>query len=332
MSLHRLDPLTLPLVSVCIPVYNAEKYISEAIESILCQTYPNIEIIVTDDGSDDDTLAILEREFGNEGIVICTQQKKGAAAARNVAFRRSKGDFVKFLDADDLLSAKAIESQVRAALDHPGSVISGKWGRFYHDDINTFKLSPEECWQTMEAKRWLCSSWASGRTMTQPGIFLIPRAVADKAGPWDEKLSLIDDMDFFTRIMLHSNQVIFEPESILFYRSGVAGSLSRQKSEEAYLSAFNAIRQSTHNLLAADNSADAKVASANLWQSFVHEVYPGHPELYMQAEQKIKELGGASLAYICGPVTQAFVNVLGWKLTKRLKSNISKFSSAFRQQ
>ncbi|HEX3386783.1 MAG TPA: glycosyltransferase family A protein, partial [Mucilaginibacter sp.] len=188
-----------PLVSVCIPVYNAEKYVSEAIESVLNQTYPNIEVIVADDGSSDGTLSVLERQFRHERIVLCKQQNKGAAAARNLAFLHAKGDLIKFLDADDLISAKTIESQVRAALKHPGCVISGKWGRFYRDDLLTFKLSPETCWQSMESANWLRTSWGSGRTMTQPGIFLIPRSVIDAAGSWDEKLSLIDDMDFFTR-------------------------------------------------------------------------------------------------------------------------------------
>jgi GT2 family glycosyltransferase len=329
MGSNDLNRSHFPLVSVCIPVYNAEKYVSEAIESVLNQTYPNIEVIIADDGSNDGTMSILEREFRNERILVCSQKNKGAAAARNLAFLHSKGDFIKFLDADDLISAKSIESQMHAALRHPGSVISGKWGRFYDDNLLTFKLSPETCWRNMDCVRWLCTSWASGKTMTQPGIFLIPRTVIEKAGLWDESLSLIDDMDFFTRIILSSKNVVFQPRSILFYRSGLAGSLSGQKSQEAYLSAFNAIGQSTASLLAAAKFDEAKVASANLWQSFVHEVYPLHPELCAIAERRIQELGGASLEYICGPLTKAFVNILGWKLTKRLKWKLRKFSSKF---
>jgi glycosyltransferase involved in cell wall biosynthesis len=271
-------------------------------------------------------LSVIEDRFANERITVCKQQNKGAAAARNLAFSKSKGDLIKFLDADDIISIKAVESQVRTALIHPGSVISGKWGRFYNDNLSTFKLSPEVCWQSLEPTHWLCNSWSSGRTMTQPGIFLIPRQIIESAGLWDEKLSLIDDMDFFTRVILNSKSVVFEPESILFYRSGVSGSLSGQKSNEAYLSAFNAISQSTLNLLAVDHSDAAKMASANLWQSFVHEVYPRHRDLCLIAEGRIQELGGSSIEYICGPVTQAFVNVLGWKRTKRLKSKLKGFS------
>jgi len=327
MTPNDLKMSAFPLVSICIPVYNAERYVSEAIESALNQTYPNIEVIVADDGSHDGTLSILREEFKNERILLCKQKNKGAAAARNLAFLKSKGDFIKFLDADDIISARTIESQVNAAIRHPGCIISGKWGRFYDDDLLTFKLSPETCWQNMEPARWLCTSWVSGRTMTQPGIFLIPRTVIEKGGLWDEKLSLIDDMDFFTRTILSAKDVIFEPESILFYRSGVSGSLSGKKSEEAYLSAFNAILQSTENLLAVDNSDDAKTASANLWQSFIHEVYPCHPELCEVAQQRVQQLGGASLDYICGPVTRLFVSVLGWKLTKRLKLQVREFSA-----
>ena len=325
----RFNENDYPLVSVCIPVYNCEKYVHEAIMSVLNQTYPNIEVIIVDDGSSDGTMAILGNEYRNDRVMVCCQENKGAAAARNLAFAKSKGDFIKFLDADDLISARAIECQVKEAMHHPGSVISGKWGRFYNDDLINFKLSPESCWQNMNSVRWLCSSWASGKTMTQPGIFLIPRPIIEKAGLWDERLSLIDDMDFFTRIILNSEQVVFAPESILFYRSGIAGSLSRQKSEKAYLSAFNAISQSTENLLAVASTDEIRMACANLWQSFVHEVYPLHPELCTKAELTISELGGSSLEYICGPVTQLFVNLLGWKLTKHLKLKIRDFQSKF---
>jgi len=317
-----------PLVSVCMPAFNAEKYIGETIESVLNQTYRNIELIIADDGSKDDTLSIVEGKFRDERIILCKQTNSGAAAARNLAFMQSQGMFVKFLDADDLISANTIENQVNAAIRHPGALISGKWGRFYHDDLLTFKLSPESCWRDMDPQSWLVDSWTTGQSMTQPGIFLIPRSIIEKVGLWDEKLSLIDDMDFFTRAILGGTKVVFEPESILYYRSGLAGSLSGQKSYAAYQSAFRAIEQSTENLLAISHSQKVKTASANLWQSFVHEVYPLHPELYSVAERRIKELGGASVEYRCGPATQLLVSLVGWKLTKRIKMNpwISRFS------
>jgi glycosyltransferase involved in cell wall biosynthesis len=308
-----------PLVSICMPVFNAEKYIGAAIESVLKQTYSNIELIIADDGSKDDTLSIIEGKFTDNRIILCKQQNKGAAAARNLAFLHSHGTFIKFLDADDLINLNAIEKQVNAALRHPGALISGKWGRFYHDDLLTFKLSPESCWKNMDSVPWLLESWTTGQSMTQPGIFLIPRGIIEKVGLWDEKLSLIDDMDFFTRVILEAQKVIFEPESILYYRSGLAGSLSGQKSRAAYQSAFWAIEQSTENLLTISHSPKAKAASANLWQSFVHEIYPLHPELYLAAEHRMKELGGASLQYRCGPATQLLVNLVGWKLTKKIK-------------
>lgn len=310
-----------PLVSICMPAFNVGKYIGVAIESVLNQTYQNIELIIADDGSKDDTLSIVEEKFRDDRIVLCKQKNKGAAAARNLAFRHSKGVFVKFLDADDLISVNAIENQVKAALRHPGALISGKWGRFYHDDLLTFKLSPESCWKDMDPVPWLLESWTTGESMTQPGIFLIPRSIIEKVGLWDQKLSLIDDMDFFTRVILGATKVAFESESILYYRSGLAGSLSGQKSYAAYQSAFRAIDQSTENLLAVSRSQKAKTAGANLWQSFVHEVYPLHPELYIVAERRIKEFGGASLQYRCGPATQLLVNLVGWKLTKRIKMN-----------
>jgi glycosyltransferase involved in cell wall biosynthesis len=307
-----------PLVSVCIPAYNCRQYIAATISSVLQQSYGNIEVIVVNDGSDDGTFSVLE-DLKSDVVSILHQQRSGASAARNTAYRHARGTYIKFLDGDDLINPGMIESQLKLALENNNSIISGKWGRFYGDDLDTFQLSPEPCWITLAPHTWLCLSWQDGSSMTQPGIFLIPRATIEKSGLWNEELSLIDDMDFFTRVILQSDLVCFDPEAILYYRSGLRGSLSDQKSLQAIASAFKAIQLSTKNLAEADPSPQARNACANLWQSFAYDIYPGHQQLYQYARQQITFLGGSTLPFRSGGLTRVLSAFLGWRAVKKIK-------------
>jgi GT2 family glycosyltransferase len=114
-----------PLVSVLIPAYQSERYVGEAIESALLQTHRPIEVIVVDDGSSDGTLAVARRyEAAHPGTVrVIAQANGGACAARNHAFRESRGAYVKFLDADDALAPHALEEELAALEGESGDVI-----------------------------------------------------------------------------------------------------------------------------------------------------------------------------------------------------------------
>src|SRR5271166_5822373 len=96
-----------PLVSVLIPAFNAQAWIGDTLESAVSQTWPQKEIIVVNDGSTDQTLASVQR-FESAGVRVITQENQGAAAARNKAFSLCQGDYVQWLDADDLLAPDKI--------------------------------------------------------------------------------------------------------------------------------------------------------------------------------------------------------------------------------
>src|SRR5207248_8968504 len=101
-----------PLVSILIPAYNAEPWITDTIQSALAQTWMRKEIIIIDDGSTDQTLSIA-RQFASKTVSVIAQRNQGAAAARNKAFALSQGGYIQWLDADDLLSPDKIEAQVK---------------------------------------------------------------------------------------------------------------------------------------------------------------------------------------------------------------------------
>lgn len=113
-----------PLISICIPVYNAELFLKEAIDSCLNQTYKNIEIICVNDGSTDNSLSILE-SYGKD-ISIIDGERKGAQAARNKAFAHSKGEFINFFDADNQLMPDKLSKQAKFLINDTADLVFAK--------------------------------------------------------------------------------------------------------------------------------------------------------------------------------------------------------------
>lgn len=130
----------MPVVSIVIPTYNCAHYITEAIQSVLQQTYKDIEIIVVDDGSTDNTKEILELYIGKGIIKYIYQNNQGPGAARNSGIRASRGDFIAFLDADDALTLDSLEKRLR--LMESVSLLDLIFSDFYmeEDFVQTFKI------------------------------------------------------------------------------------------------------------------------------------------------------------------------------------------------
>ena len=102
------------MVTVIVPCYNLENYIETSLKSILCQTYKNLEIIIIDDGSQDNSVSLIKNLQKNDvRIKLITQTNRGAANARNVGLDNASGQFILFLDGDDLLSPDSIESNIK---------------------------------------------------------------------------------------------------------------------------------------------------------------------------------------------------------------------------
>lgn len=307
-----------PLVSIIMPLYNAKAFVGEAIQSVIAQRYQNWELLVVDDESTDGSLE-LAQTYQNGQIKVYSKNNSGAAATRNFGYKLAKGQFIKFFDADDLMNEDMLEAQVALAMQNPSCIISGKWGRFYDNNLATYNEQPEACWKDMESTKWICSSWHEGKSMTQPGIFLIPRAIIAKAGLWNESLSMVDDLEFFTKTILAAPKVIFCERSILYYRSGNSSSLASQQSRKAIESCFAAISLSVGYLLKKSPSVSAKTSAANVWQSFIYQVYPNHKDLTKQAEAYLKFLPKPTLAFPTSSKSKLFQSIFGWKSLKRLK-------------
>lgn len=312
-----MPPLT-PLVSVLVAAYNSERFLGQAVESVLAQTYPAVETIVVDDGSTDGTLAVA-RAFEARGVRVLTQPNAGAPAARNRAYRESQGAFVQFLDADDLLAPGKIEVQMQRLAGEPeGTVASAAWARFYGEPSEaSFETRPD--WHDFEpARDWLIQSW-SGRGTMMNSCWLLPRAVAEAAGPWDERLLINQDGEYNARVLTAARKVAFCPDARAYYRSGIAGSISRRRDAATLASARLACERCVEALLAVDPSPEARRACACLWQALSFAAYPDHPALVREAEAQAESFGGGTLRPSGGRAFRLVRDTFGWKIASRMR-------------
>ena len=308
-----------PLVSICIPAYNSEKYIGVTIDCLLKQTYKNIEIIVVDDGSEDNTLPIL-KNITDARFKYLSQSNKGASAARNAAYKISTGAFIKFMDADDLLNETCIENQLSKIIEKANCIASATWGRFYTEDLSDFKFSYEKVWKDLSGIDWLVDSLIdTGANMMQSGIFLIPKQIVEKAGLWDESLSLIDDFDYMVRVITNSNMVLFCDDAILMYRSGLQNSLSGKDSPSHMASALKSLQLGVAQILRTRNDPITRQACANTFKRWAYQFYPSHNKMYNKLEQAIDSLGGSNTPIIAGRSFTILSKIIGWKNAKKLK-------------
>lgn len=309
-----------PLVSVIIPAFNAERWIEESVESALRQTWTDIEVIVVDDGSSDRTVEIAD-SIADQRLCVIRAAHAGAAAARNIGLAKSRGAFVEFLDADDVLGADKIAAQMSALENEPQNAIaSATWKRFT-GDASSAEAAEEPVWTIDDPVEWLVVSLGGGGMM-QPAAWLTPRAVIEAAGPWNESLSLHDDGEYFTRVLLQSPKNVFVREATVFYRD-VEGSLSRQRSREALVSALAVCRLRAAHLLASRDDSRVRQALATQYAQFAYETAKTAPDLSSEALTEIERLRAAPSRYPGGQAFSATAATLGLRkalaLRRRLK-------------
>jgi glycosyltransferase involved in cell wall biosynthesis len=194
-----------PLVSVVIPTYNYGHYIGDALRSVQAQTYGRWECVVVDDGSTDDTEAVVAGFAARDGRFSYVRQANARqAAARNNGIRRSSGEFFQFLDADDMIEPEKLERQLRFLRDNPGVDI-------VYSDIRYFDADdPASVRRTADPgeEPWMPHVSGSGpefmmrlvRNNIMPiNAPLIPRAVVERVGPFDEDLTPVEDWAYHVR-------------------------------------------------------------------------------------------------------------------------------------
>jgi glycosyltransferase involved in cell wall biosynthesis len=281
-----------PLVSILIPAFNAEEWIAETIESALKQTWDQKEIIVVNDGSTDRTLEVAQR-YEAKRVCVTTQPNQGAAAARNRAYTLSRGDYIQWLDADDLLAPDKIARQV-LALERGLSrrtLLSSAWGRFFYR-CDRAAFMPSGLWRDYAPLEWLL--YKLDRGLPMPNMtWLVSRELAEAAGPWDTRLSLDDDGEYFCRVVLASDDIRFVPEAKAYYRNTGSSSLSHSGGSNRKLeSLLLSIQLHIGYLRALEDSQRVRAACLSYLSICLPFVYPEHPEFVRRLQDLAAGLGG----------------------------------------
>ena len=282
-----------PLVSILIPAYNSEKWIKSTIQSALNQTYENKEIIIVDDGSNDNTLSIA-KQFESNCLKVISQNNQGASAARNKALSFSQGDFIQWLDSEDLIETDKIEKQLAAFGYNPPqkTLLASPVGFFYHRPSKA-KFIPNALWQDLRSIDWLITKFNDPKAHIYIHAWLVSRKLTELAGGWDERLSLNDDGEYFCRIVAASNFVKFIDDVKCYYRIGNFSSISNRNSETALKSEILSINLCVDHLLKLENSKVTRKASISYLQNLVSRISSEMSYLVKDTKIRIIELGGS---------------------------------------
>jgi glycosyltransferase involved in cell wall biosynthesis len=324
-----------PLVSIIIPAYNTGRYLEPTIRSALDQTWPHTEVIVVDDGSTDGSLEVARR-FSGPRLRVIAQPNRGSCAARNTGAQAARGDYLQFLDHDDLLAPEKIEKQLahwQPGLS-PRTLFMGEIARFFDTSEGERKEIPPGPFyhpafpgtypefKTIAARDWLIRWWMHRLEVT-PLAWLISRELMLAAGPWEERfLSRLDDFEFITRLLLAADKVVPTPGSRAFFRTMVAGSMSssaQNQSLRSFQGQLFALNLCCDHLLAADTSSRARDACASLLMHFAYEAYPAHRAEADDAEKRARSLGATLPPCPGGRAVRMLAPLLGWRPAKWLQ-------------
>jgi glycosyltransferase involved in cell wall biosynthesis len=305
-----------PLVSVLIPAHNAEQWIAAAIRSAVAQTWNPKEIIVVDDGSNDRTLEIA-RQFVCEIVRVVTQPNQGASAARNYAFSICHGDYIQWLDADDILAPDKIARQMALVEQGVGkrTLLSSEWGKFMYRNCHAH-FTPSALWEDLSPVDWLLRKLGRNLYM-QTATWLVSRELTVAAGLWDTRLMGDDDGEYFCRILLASDGVRFVPGARTYYRCfGYTGLSYLGSSSQKLTAHWISMQLHMKYLQSLEQSDRVNAACLEYLRTSLIYFYPERQDILAIAERMAAEfgeqLGVPRLSWKYSWIRR----VLGWRLVK----------------
>lgn len=312
-----------PLVSIIIPSYNSARFINETITSAINQTWQNKEIIVVDDGSTDETFSIIEKY--KDKIKVFQQKNQGASSARNLGIKNAQGSLIQFLDADDLLSPTKIEDQVLALACNPNCIAVCITIHFFDGEDYKSKLPDpidskfmKNTDNTLHLIIDLLGGFDEVGGMIQPNAWLTPKSILDKAGNWDEALSVDDDGEYFCRVLLATDAVIFVPNIKNFYRKQFKGTnLSNLSNEKGMTSILEAAKKKQQHICKYRNDIVVKRMFNQIYYKIAVSCYPKFPHLSIEAKNLIdKDIPFNKNVILGGKLINFVANRIHWKFAK----------------
>jgi glycosyltransferase involved in cell wall biosynthesis len=225
----------MPRVSVVIPAYDAAATVGAAVESVLWQTYDDLELVVVDDGSTDETGAIVAAHPGP--IRLVHQENAGVGAARNRGIAEASGDLIAFCDADDLLLPRHLEALVETFDRGGGGLATANHYWLLPGGLDRTRVRYKGRFPRPDEQRRAILEQNFVSTLA-----LFPRALVDEIGPFDSRLRHAEDWDFWLRAILAGSRVALQPRPLALYRWGDTGlSSDRQAMDDAIESILRAV-------------------------------------------------------------------------------------------
>lgn len=253
MDLEITDKIKTPEVSVIVPTFNRKDLLKEALDSIKEQTFKDWECIIVDDGSADGTLDLV-KEYERQDCRFRYFRRpshfiKGAASCRNFGLAKSRGRYIQWLDDDDLISEDKFELQVTSLkkLADEYYFTTCAWDLFWPGKKLDLKIFfPED--KVIPPKEFF-KILRQNQTFLPASTYLIPYKLSVNAGPWNTLLTLNDDAEYFTRVLLQAKGLHFTSGGYALYREHSGIRLSRKNDMEGLESFFLSLRLMHAHLL-----------------------------------------------------------------------------------
>lgn len=266
----------MPKISVIIPTFNRAHIIRDTLESVINQTYKDWECLIIDDISNDNTEEVLE-SFLREDVRFKyfrrpLNRKKGATVCRNIGLEMASGDYIQFLDSDDVIAFNKFKVQLAALEDaSPNAIATCKWGGFRMEIKNAKIYNGLATYLSTRNSLDLLEIYGSRLTYLPSHAFLIPESLIKKSGRWKEFLSVNDDGEFFSRVILNSSEIIHCKNTYVLYRSGAGGRLSgRIYTDEglsSYMESLDLINKNIYETTGIYNHIYVKQRKAELYNN-----------------------------------------------------------------
>ena len=304
------------LVSVIIPCFNAEKWLREAIDSVLGQSHPQVEVIVIDDGSSDRSLEIIQ-SYGDR-LIWRSQQNQGANVARNRGFALAQGAYIQYLDADDYLLPQKIAQQVACLHSNRADFVYGDW-RYQHH-LTDGKVLLDEIRVCGDKSDFLESLLANDR-WSNLAPMLFRRGLVEQVS-WDETLAAAQDRDFLFSIMLAGAKSVYLPGCKAIYRLYPGDSVSTTSKTRWFKAHCRVMAKAEQNLrqrglLSAPYQQALATAYWNMGREYIYSSGDRQYAIYAQILEQIYRL--APDLYLKGKskLYQRMVQLLGYQITER---------------
>ena len=239
---------------------------------------------MVDDGSTDGTAEVVRR-FASKGVTVFSTENGGLSAGQNHAIRHSHGDYIQYLDADDLLAPDKIERQLAALRegDSKRILLSSPWAPFYYRTRHA-RFVHNSLWQDLSPVEWLLRKMSENLHM-QNATWLVSRELAEAAGPWDYNLHYDQDGEYFARVLLASEGTRFVPGTGIFYRAAASNRISYiGNSNKKKDSLLRSMKLHIQYLRSLEDSERVRKACLTYMQNWYPAFYPERPDIVAELQ------------------------------------------------